>query len=252
MIPNIASLVKACKNLNLPFEFIDKNENFVKVKDHYFVNAATPLNNESVARIAEDKDFTYQILKGVVKMPKNQGFLDPFVETPFQVYKQGSSYKEITNIIIKNFPFPLIIKRNSGFRSISVFKCNNKKDIENALSQVFNQHSKNYDYIALAQEFIDIKQEYRVIVLERQVEIIYTKGESPEIITNTKIIEDISNFIKPIFDKLPIKFAGLDIAQDKEGKFCLFEINSKPAFSALVEIGEEQVVKLYEKILQSL
>ena len=75
MISNIECLVTACKELNISYSFLDKNQNCVAVGTEpfsFFINASNPLNDESVAVLIKDKEFAYNALKDIVRMPETR------------------------------------------------------------------------------------------------------------------------------------------------------------------------------------
>jgi glutathione synthase/RimK-type ligase-like ATP-grasp enzyme len=215
-----------------------------------------------------DKDFTYKLLKDLVKIPSSIAYLDPNVKEKNKKYLKLKNIQDILNNIQQNFTLPLIIKRNRGCEGNNVFLCKTPEEISEKLEIIFNQNSKNYDYIALAQEFIQIEREFRVVVVYNQIELIYEKDNhnadfvgnlSPLHYENSKavIIQDsdlkdrITKFINPILTKLDLNFVGLDITLDKNGELFLIELNSNPGFKHFVDDnGEGEIVKLYIKALQ--
>ncbi|MBP6257268.1 hypothetical protein KA405_06350 [Patescibacteria group bacterium] len=60
-------------------------------------------------------------------------------------------------------------------RGQHVYKCNSKDDIVSAIESIFTQDNM-YDYVILAQEYIEIQREYRVIVYNNKVQIVYYKN----------------------------------------------------------------------------
>ncbi len=180
MLNNIRLTIKACDELNIPYENLHKDQNIIKVKikekEHFFVNYSTPLISQSIAQILKDKEYTYQLLKRIISQPKTVAFLSPFSDLKYQQYLKFKNIEEIINQIVNQFQFPLILKRNKGTSGNNVFLCHNKLAIESSLKQIFNLHSKNYDYVALAQNFIKIKKEYRVIFLKQKLILAYEKN----------------------------------------------------------------------------
>lgn len=271
-LPNAKCIRLACENLKIKHSFFDNNKNVIAVyldKPYFFVNCSTPFNDESTSRICKDKDFSYKILKDVIRMPKTISFYDPNREgNEHQIYIKEKNCKEITDKILKNFSFPIIIKRNFGAQGKNVFLCENKRKVLKALSNIYNKKTSGYDYIALAQKYIEVNKEYRVIVFDKEILLVYEKDisnakfkgnisplhyeNSKSIqVTDKKLISEISQFIKPIFEKINLKYTGLDIVIDKKNKFHLIELNTTPGFSHFIESnGEEEIIKVYEKIFK--
>lgn len=131
-------------------------------------------------------------------------------------------------------------------------------------------NSSSFDYIALAQEYIDIEKEYRAVFLDGNYQFAYEKiidnakfcdnlsplhreGSRAEFVINKKEIEAIKNLCKPMFQKNMIPFCGIDIAKSKKGEYIVIEANSSPGFDHIIKHeGESEIVKLYENILKKL
>ena len=163
----------------------------------------------------------------------------------------------------------MIVKRNSGSGGHNVFLCQNTDKIETALKEIFNINQK-YDYVALAQEFIQIKSEYRAIFLNKELVLLYEKdisdaefagnlsplhwnGAKAKYINEPKILSEVANFAKPIFEELDLDYGGLDIVLDRDNQYWLIEINSHPNYSIITrDNGEKPVLKIFEKMLISL
>lgn len=257
MIPNIEYLVEACKELKIPYSFLDKNQNCVAVGQapfKYFINASNPLNNESVAVLVKDKEFAYKALDRVVQMPPTKAYFDP-AHDEYGLYKTFDSQKEIVEDITRSFTFPLMMKRNRGARTVHVFKCNTKEEVEKTLTTIFDQKNKDYDYVALAQTFIPSTTEYRVIVLDGKIELVYEKNLSAGVakhITDSATIDKLQKFIYPIFKTIPLRWSGLDIISGTDGNLYLLELNSKPGFGYFLQNNKKEIiVEIYKKILRT-
>jgi len=275
MLTNIKMLLAACNKLAIEYQILHPHQNLVKVnigdRDFFFTNYSTPLTPQSIAEIFKDKQYFYQVFQDVVKMPRTLSFVSPYCDRKYQEYLKFSSIDQIINEIENNFDLPIIIKRNRGSGGNNVFKCDDLLQIRNALEQIFNVNSKNYDYVALAQEPINIVKEYRCVCLNKEQVILYDKdfsqaaftgnlsplhweGAIAKQVSDRQIIADIDQFIQPIFQKMPaIAYVGLDIAVDNCGIYWLIEANSHPNFDIFIrDNGEEAIVELFQKILQYL
>ncbi|QMS88439.1 ATP-grasp domain-containing protein [Nostoc edaphicum CCNP1411] len=274
MLDNVSLLLQACNNLNISYEVIHPAENLIKIKlnnkPHYFCNYSTPLINQAVSHLMKDKEYTYHVLNKKVKLPRTIGFLSPFCDIEYKIYLKFPTIQNIVLEIKENFETPVIVKRNSGSSGHNVFLCQNQDEIENALKEIFNVNFKKYDYVALAQEFIDIKSEYRAVFLNKELVLLYEKdisnaefagnlsplhwnGAKAKYINDPQILSDIANFAKPVFEELDLDYGGLDIVLDRDNQYWLIEINSHPNFSIFTrDNGEEHVLKIFEKMIISL
>ncbi|MCC5651415.1 ATP-grasp domain-containing protein [Nostoc sp. XA013] len=274
MLDNVLLLLKACEKLNINYEIIHPTENLVKIKlnnkQHYFCNYSTPLINQAVAQIIKDKEYTYHILKQKVKLPQTVGFLSPFCDLQYKIYLKFPSFQDIILEVKDKFEIPVIIKRNSGSGGSNVFLCHNIDEIETALKEIFNINNKKYDYVAIAQEYIHIKSEYRAVFLNKQLVLLYEKditdakfagnlsplhwdGAKAKYINDPQILSEIANFAKPVFEELDLDYGGLDIVLDRDNQYWLIEVNSSPNYTIFTrDNGEEPVLKVFEKMLISL
>ncbi len=265
------ALKQACTQMKLPYRPVDNSGVFLAVTIHgkelLFIANQMPLNSSMVAIIANDKGHTYSLLHKVIAMPQTLAFVDPAAKNLFQPFVKEKSLAEIIRTIESTFPYPLVIKKNSGCQGTNVFRIDNAKGAKQALTTIFDQHSIDYDSIALAQEHIAIAKEYRVTVLNRRIELIYLKdnsraqfvgnlsplhweGAKAILQTDHALHQKIDHFIQPLFSALDLEYGGLDVAIDTDGKLWLLEINTHPAYDHLVKNeGEEVLVGLYRKVL---
>jgi len=271
MIINIKAITKALENLNIDYEFLDENKNVVRVmlnnRPFVFKQYASPVNTQTAAEIAKDKEFTYLTIKDLGIMPKIKGYMDPNADS-YQEYIKLKTYDDVIHDIESEFSYPVIIKRNKGSRGDNVFKCNSRAEVKSSLKKIF-ENKKNYDYVALAQEYVEIESEYRVVVLNKRVQFVYIKDVSNAtfrgnlsplhwedskavLIDDAGFIAQAELFIKSIFNNLDLAYCGLDVVEDKNGNLSLLEINSTPNYEIFIrDNGMEQVVKMYEKMIRN-
>ena len=274
MPSQIDCLKKACNNLKIPFQILDKEGLFISIrinnKSQYFISNKTPLDKNITTNIVTDKFRSYQLLNSLIKMPKSMIFMDPQVKDSYKKHLNEMTVEKICQSIEENFSYPIIIKKNSGYQGINVLNVQSREAAIKALTIIYNHQSEFYDHLALVQEKIEIKKEYRVTVIDKQIELIYLKDKkdakfigniSPLHWQNSKAIlikdntlkEKIQNFIDPIFKKLDLNYAGLDIVLDEKDQLYLLEINASPTYEYFVKNnGEKELIKIYEKILKFL
>ncbi|MEA5470900.1 ATP-grasp domain-containing protein [Spirulina sp. 06S082] len=273
MLTNIRILIEACKQLKIDYDILHPTENLVRVKlqqNYYFVNYTVPLISQAIAKILIDKEYTYRLLKDCVNNPKTLAFLTPFCDEKYQQYLHFDTVGKIIGEIQTHFSFPVIIKRNRGTSGNNVFLCQNEREANNSLKTIFDTHSKNSDYVALAQEYINIEQEYRAVFLDRELILLYNKdnknakftgnlsplhweGAKARHITDRQIVTEIQNFVNPVFQNLDISYGGFDIARDRHNQLWLIEINSHPNYNIFVrDNSEEIIIQLFRKILAKL
>jgi glutathione synthase/RimK-type ligase-like ATP-grasp enzyme len=270
MVRKIELFIKACEKLDIPYETFHSSQSLMRIKldkYYYFVNNGTPFNSEAINELFKDKEYTYLLLKDKINTPRCIGFLSPFCQEEYKQYLVYQNLAEITTEVTKNFALPVIVKKNRGFGGNNVFLAKTVEDIRGAFSEIFDVNSKKVDYVALAQEYIEIIHEYRVIVYQNEIFLVYEKDKSNATfignlsplhwegaiavhITDETLITEIKDFILPMFSEMTINYAGLDIARDINRKLWLIELNSTPGYKIFVrDNGEDIIVTMFETIL---
>jgi len=265
-------ITQVCDELNLKHSFVDGDQVFLCIhfskKDYFIINNKLGLVNDVDAFIAKDKAYQYQLLYKHLSMPLTKLYVDP--DSDYADCAQFKNIKNIVQNITDSFSFPLIIKRNTGSMGDHVFRCQTKKEVQQTISKIFDQRNKSYDHVLLAQENIDIDKEYRVIVYKEKVVFLYEKDISNAkfignlsplhwensksiIVSDEKVKARIEQFVKKMFKVWPISYAGLDIVKDKQGKFCLIEVNAAPTFAEFCKHSNPNYIKdLYRLVLSDL
>jgi len=274
MLTNIEILLAACEELNIPYEILHPSQNLIRIKhrgeNYYFVNYMMPFDSASIANIFKDKEYTYQVLNGKINTPRTLGFVSPHCQ---EKYKKYLTFPDIESILLevnKNFGLPVILKKNRGAGGNNVFLCETTEQVKEALEIIFNIDSKDYDYVALAQEYIEIAHEYRAVFCKEKLVLLYEKdksqaefagnlsplhweGAKAKHIINPNLMSEIEDFVKPVFAEMAINYAGFDIALDKKGQYWLIEINSTPNYDIFMRDNDRQiVVTMFKGILESL
>ncbi len=265
---HIKCLIQACINQNIKYKSIDIEQNFISVAlagGLLFQNNRTPFNSEVMASICKDKEHAYHLLSNLIAMPKTFGFLDFNTHDNYKKYVNYASLESIIHKIEQEFNYPVVIKKNSGSLGSNVFLCQNKKQIKIALNKIFNQNSYNYDYIALAQEYIRPQQEFRAVFFRNELLLCYQRiSENKEFglrywdtnkghalhINDLKELSALTQFVQPALELPGLNYVGFDIIKDWHDKYRLLEMNSGPKYDHYIQsYGEQEIITLFEKIL---
>lgn len=272
MIKQIAALQKAAEQLDIPFTCPDPDQNIVIINSNegklLFQQNRTPFNDESIAGICRDKGHTYHLLKDAVQMPKTLEFLDPEVDNRYSRYLKFHDYDAVFAEIEAHLDYPVVIKPNRGALGRNVALCRNREEVQTAMRTVFNKEQRGYDYVALVQQFIPTKREYRLVAFRGQPLLTYERflgvsetklryWENPEgkalHVTDDDIIAPLWESVKATFDVIPAGWIGFDISAAKDGQHYLFELNSGPRFDHFIDDnGDTAVVDMYQTLLTSL
>jgi len=267
MEKHIKCLIKACDNLNITFAPIDKESNFLRIdvsgKYEYFQVNRTPFNSEVVYCICKDKMHSYELVYDKINMPKTLSFLDCQVDEKYRKYIKHDSELAVIAAIESELEYPVVIKKNQGALGENVYLCRNRDDATTAIQTIFNKQSNTYDYIALAQQYIPTQEEYRLVCAFGKPVLTYQRGNASEfnkeywlhgedalLIEDLKLIDELYQFVKPIYSIIDIGFVGFDIIRGKDDKLYLIELNSSPRFDHIIDAsGEKCVIEMYEKSL---
>lgn len=233
---------------------IGKNREFVRIRSgsrvFLFNRSSSPFNDSSHVKLTTSKMLMAELFQGdsafpsEVKQPKTIGYFKPGVynldDTPS--YRVRKNKRDILTDIEAQFDYPLIIKPDKGTKGDGVAKVCSREALSKALEEVFETHGEN---IAVIQECIEIKKEFRVIVFDGLCAYAYEKNTdnaipgdnlnptywdgSVPVINHEKSVLNVGNdlaaFIK---NQIGMSYAGFDIAIDDQENFWLIEINGAP------------------------
>lgn len=269
-IPSLFSV--AAKELGIKNAFIDAEKSMLILhfanKNHFISNTKIGLIRNSEEVLGVDKAYQYELLKEKMIQPKTISYLD--FHSKFSKLASFKSHEEIRKDIMRNFKFPLIVKKNRGNEGVNVYLVSSEKELEEKIKYIFNLHDKDYDYVLLAQEYIKPSREYRVLVYNQKIALVYLKDNSHATyagnlsplhwqnaktveVTDSKIMESLNHLCESFFEIWPLKYGGLDIIEDEMGKFWLIEVNTSPSVALFIkDNGNEKIIKLFQEILLEL
>lgn len=269
MRKSIEAISAAADQLGLLVKAHHESNNLISIssgpKKIVCVNGCLPINSQVDVVLSLDKDYFYRLYNELIAMPKTRSYFDPQLGDYHRANED--SLIKIANDINSHFDYPVIIKSNSGSMGINVYEADSKKEVAKKISQIFSMNSKNYDYVCLAQEKLNIVKEYRAIFYDKSLVLLYEKfggdrkdnisplhqeGSYVELVTSVIITNEVYELTKALFSELEIRFCGLDIALTPAGYF-LIECNSNPAFDLFSEsCGIAPLVTFYKKILNDI
>jgi glutathione synthase/RimK-type ligase-like ATP-grasp enzyme len=271
MNSNIKALITACDRNQIHYEVLHENGNLIAVNTgrslSLFTNRTTPVNPHSVSKLCDDKDFAYVALSSHMRMAQTLSFLDPHSEAKYSQYLKFQTHQEIVNEIEEKIGYPVILKRNRGSHGSNVFSINEKEDLLAKLIIIFDKRSKDYDYILLAQEAIKIKKEYRAIFYNEKLVFAYLKdnqdatytgnlsplhwdGAKAVKVRDPELLKRFQAFVSPGLMAIGLKYTGIDLAEDHNGKLWAIEVNAAPSFDIYIrDCGMDDVVNLFTLML---
>jgi glutathione synthase/RimK-type ligase-like ATP-grasp enzyme len=270
---NTRCVVLACEQMNIPYKIIDTVGNVIEVtlgnKEYYFVYSRNPMTTITEGLICRNKGFTDSLFKEELKLPYTRTFFDPKHEN--YVLEDGiKNYDDILKAILNEFDeLPIIVKMSTGSQGRNVFKCNNKREIKRAIRIIFDQKQRHYSSTLLVQKYVDIEREFRVLVMNGEVKLVYEKASdnkdnnlSPLHNDGAKAViiddQEFLNKMQAIVDSSPkfkknFTWNGLDIAQQPDGSYVILELNAHPLFEVLTrDNGDQIIIDLYKEVFEFL
>lgn len=206
------------------------------------------LNDHALGNIMDDKYALYEVLRKKNISVAEHHIL--FKNTNINDYAEGYN----NTIKVKDFFHkhkPIVIKANTGSCGINVFKVNKEEEIEPIVNQLF-EHNHSISYCP----YYDIKNEYRMIVIDGEVELIYKKVK-PVVIGNGKdtirtLLIDFNNhfFIDKLNDKEYDRVLDKDEVYEYDWRF-----NLSRGASASLDISneiKEELLNIKNQICSSL
>ena len=119
----------------------------------------------------------------------------------------------------------------------------------------------------LAQDYIDIKHEYRVIWYSGEVLLVYEKIATDKnknlsplhndsgkalYVSDVDLIKRFQKHLNNSELENTFEFLGADVVLDQEDNLYVLELNTRPGFYYFIrDNGDEKIVEMYEKILKN-
>lgn len=206
----------------------------------YLQGCTFPLNGASVDAIMCDKVATYAVLQrgGVPAVPH---YL-------LRKYSHDDMPAGLADEILATHPLPLVIKPNTDTsRGAGVTRCLSAEEFRSSVAEL----SAHYSALAVS-PYISVQHEYRTVVLDGQVKLVYEKvraplaadgtgewrhnislGATPEIQTDPVICDEVGTLAVAAMEVVGGRFATVDIVKSSHG-YQVLEINGSVAFSGFI------------------
>ena len=190
---NVQKIIKEiCEEQNIEFKLVSNDWVIILEKNNikkYIIGYKFTLNNQSVSLICDDKYAVYEIMKE---------FNIPVV--PHHIVFNNYNKEEIKKFCNK-YNYNIVVKNNYGTCGNDMYHIKTEKELFKKIDKLL---LKNYSVVLTP--FYDIKTEYRNIVLNDEIELLYGK-KRPIIIGNNKntIHELLCEFNQEYFSKIKDK-----------------------------------------------
>ncbi len=182
-------LKEICESKNIKVNFVSKDWVMVLQKDNkvkYIIGYKFPLNNHVVGQICDDKYALYDVLKKL-NIPVAEYHI---------LFKDYN--KEDVLSYAKQYNYNIVVKSNTGTCGNDMYHTTTKEDLFTYIDKLLSKHHS----ISIS-PYYNIKNEYRTILLNKQVKLFYGK-EKPCIIGDgiKTIYELLCEFNPYYFNKI--------------------------------------------------
>lgn len=203
------------------------------------------LNSATSELIASDKFAAYEVLH-TAKVPVAEHALLYDKDNPAG-HAQGLQSDEYIAEFFRQHGQDIVIKPNSGCRGIGVTRVTDLAELDEVRKTVF-RHS----YSASMCPFYDIKNEYRVVVLDGEVRLCYGKergddwrfnlsqGATVINVTSEQLRKALTKIAKAAAQALGIRFCTVDIIQTTSDELMVIEVNSGVTITKYLLMRPEQ------------
>ena len=187
---------KICKKNNIKITLLSRDWVMMLEKDNktkFITGYKFGLNNHAIGEILDDKYALYDVLNKNNIPVVNHNIL--YKETNTNDYAIGhNSHDNVKHFFKDNKE--IVIKSNTGTCGNEVYKITNEEEIDEILDKLLSKHV-SISYCP----YYEIKNEYRIIILDNNIKIIYKKIK-PIVTGNGKesIKELLTKFNNPYFE----------------------------------------------------
>lgn len=191
-------------------------------------------NSSLSSAFAKNKAQTFEILRrNKIKAVPHYEIYQPAFYAYFG--DQAKRNRARINAIIKKEKLPLVLKPAEGNKSRDVSLVHNKRQLNKRVKDLFV-----YEKELVLSPFRDIEHEYRVVVLNNKVELIFDKvkkervrrgklvfGVKPKVLEKTeKPYKKLETIAKRAAKTLKLEFATVDIIETEKEGLEILEVNS--------------------------
>ncbi|MBR1089862.1 RimK-like protein [Bradyrhizobium manausense] len=210
------------------------------------------LNSAIAHRLANDKSATSEALSlaGVSCIPHHL-FLNPKLGNNVV----GPAWREDMLELLHAHPHGVVVKPNEGTSGRSVFRVTTETELDRAVSEVFSMSTG-----LVVSPYVEIEDEVRVILLDDQPRIVYSKqrghdwrhnldaGAKPVLLEDGEVRAACVRLAIDAARAIGIVFASIDLVR-VDGAWRVLEINSGVMMEALGKLHPELVQATYDAAL---
>lgn len=210
------------------------------------------LNTDSQNQLLKDKSALSEVLSQNY-IPCIQNFYFPQPSLYEYMGKSFQDYEKLIKSVLNNSE--VVIKPNKGTSGKDVYKTDSFYEAIKIIKEIHT-----YDDACIS-KYYKINHEYRVIVLDGNIELIYEKktndwiknlsrGALPHIVDIDSINEKIKKLIASTFSLISARLMAFDII-DIDGKYLILEINGGLMMDNISRLNsiKPKVVDIYKRVI---
>lgn len=180
-----------CKEENIEYKLISEDYVMVLSKDNktkYISGVKFGLNDHALGRIIDDKYAFYDLCK-LKKLPiiEHNILFNPNS-------KLGNNTYELIDEYFKDYNGDVVIKPNNGYEGKDVYHITDKEELIKISNKLFETN-----YSVSICPFYKIDNEYRVVVLNNNIELIFEKHKPVVIGDGIKTIKELLLELNPYY-----------------------------------------------------
>lgn len=240
-----------CEELDIKMTIASKDWMTILEKDgqkRFLLGTKFDLNSYALGSVFDDKYATYEMLKySQIPAAEHQIIFRPSNQSDFA--KNSNTY-EFAYEYLESHHNNIIIKVNDGAQGKGVYQVRSREEVKNILDHLF---VANYS-LSLC-PYYDIKSEYRVIMLDKEAELIYKKIKPVVIGDGQSTISELLNKLNNHFfiDKDNFKLDRVLAKNEKYEYNWQFNLSKGATMTAELETDErENVLKLANQVVQNI
>ncbi|MDR3329828.1 MAG: ATP-grasp domain-containing protein [Mycoplasmataceae bacterium] len=263
-IHNKRTLIKILNELGsiLSFKIMTHSDGWIielqkNNKSYLIYGYNFPNNNAAASRLCDDKSGVYEVLtKHQCPAIPHFFFMNP--KNPNSIEKNITTR---ANKLLQQYR-KIVVKPNNGTGGDCVFLVETPTQLKDAINKIFNR----FDYLTIS-PYQNIKNEYRVIMLNNKPMLIYEKikcngewrhnlqhGANASIVVDKLLTTQLTKLARMASNVININFSSIDIVRVKD-KFYILEINSGVMLEKFALQSKDNYIiskSIYKKALESI
>lgn len=219
------------------------------------------LNTALAASFSRNKAYTFEILRrNRVNSVPHYELYQPVFFSHFGDQVKRNRLR--VNAIIKKESLPLVLKPAEGSKARDVYLVHNKRQLNKLMDKLFI-----YERNLVLSPFREILHEYRVVILNNKVELIFDKvkkervrhgkmvfGAKPKILnSDEKPYKKLETIAKKSAKALGLDFCSVDIIETENNGLEVLEINSSVCLGKFGNQSQEHydiAKSIYKKVFK--